>query len=100
MRQRLTSEDEYLNVLADRFSEKSISSERTPSAILSQIVIQAFPPGATAPGDPALDRSLFDCVGDFPDAAGGGKAMGYLYLKSRSLNDPLTLIKNNALAVE
>ena len=43
MRQRLTSEDEYLNVLADRFSEKSISSERTPSAILSQIVILVSP---------------------------------------------------------
>ena len=60
MRQRLTSEDEYLNVLADRFSEKSISSERTPSAILSQIVIQAFPPGATV--SPATPLWIAACL--------------------------------------
>jgi hypothetical protein len=30
-------------------TKKSISSEKTPNAILFQIVIQAFPPGATMP---------------------------------------------------
>ena len=54
MRQRLTSEDEYLNVLADRFSQKSISSERTPSAILSQIVIQRIPARCDGPRRPRI----------------------------------------------
>ena len=60
MRQRLISEDEYLNVLADRFNQKSISSERTLSAILYQIVIQAFPPGATMP--PATPLWIAACL--------------------------------------